>query len=173
MLPRGWSLIYIDFDNGAQRCLIGAQLIKQQQLRGELRNMQMRNEILMDFLCQWFDYKGSDLGSLSISHWAVFTEYPPHPSPPRSLPQHCFIPLLCWKYLVTNIPVQFHQSSCETFLATSHLQISWQFSTTNMSKCLNIFEKSYRNPATFNFRRWKYLGSHVTSVNIYSSLTLK
>ena len=86
MLPRGWSLIYIDFDNGALRYLIGAQLIKQQQLRGELRNMQMRNEILMDFLCQWFDYKGSDLGSLSISHWAVFTEYPPHPSPPTSLP---------------------------------------------------------------------------------------
>ena len=142
MLPRGWSLIYIDFDNGTLRCLIGAQLIKQQQLRGELRNMQMRNEILMDFLCQWFDYKGSDLGSLSISHWAVFTEYPT--SPP---PQYCFIPpspLLSW---AENILSPTFQSS----FSQAAVKHSWQ--PVSFKSADNFQPQTYQNV-------WIFLRNH-------------
>ena len=138
MLPRGWSLIYIDFDNGALRCLMGAQLIKQQQLRGELRNMQMRNEILMDFLHQWFDYKGSDLGSLSISHWAVFTEYPPtprlpppspallHPSPLLKISCHQHSSAVSPKQL-WNIPGNQSPSSQLTISNHKHVKMSEYF----------------------------------------------
>ena len=138
MLPRGWSLIYIDFDNGALRCLMGAQLIKQQQLRGELRNMQMRNEILMDFLCQWFDYKGSDLGSLSISHWAVFTEYPPtphlpppspallHPSPLLKISCHQHSSAVSPKQL-WNIPGNQSPSNQLTIFNHKHVKMSEYF----------------------------------------------
>ena len=152
MLPRGWSLIYIDIDNGALSCLIGWELIKQRQSERWTEQCKWDLDGLSPPVI-WLQRLRSRKSQHLPPGCIYWVSHLP-PSLPLS-PQPCFIPLLCWKYLVTNIPVQFLPSSCETFLATSHLQVSWQFSTTNMSKCLNIFEKSYRNPATFNFRIWK------------------
>ena len=150
--------LYIDIDNAALWFLIGTQLIKQQQLRGELNWATCKWDLdglspAVIWLQRLRSRKSQHLPLGSI-YWVSHLPPAPallHPSPLSLSP-------LYWKYLVTNIPVQFLPSSCETFLATSHLQVSWQFSTTNMSKCLNILEKSYRNPATFNFRIGKYLG---------------
>ena len=152
--------LYID--NGALWFLIGAQLISQpQQLRAE-RSELHANELLIDFLhhsaviwLQRLRSRKSQHLPLGCIYWV--SHLPPS-LPPLSIASSLYSALLCWKYLVTNIPVQFLPSSCETFLATSHLQVSWLFPTTNMSKCLNIFEKSYRNLATFNFRIGKYPG---------------
>ena len=142
-------MIYIDinkslFPISSLRFLIGKQLIKQHQLRSKLAN-----DILMDFLNLRFDYKGSDSGSISLPHWELFIQR----SLWQTLPHPCtFLPPLYTFRLVIDIPLQFLQSSCATFLVTSYLQINWHFPTTNMSKCLEYFQKSYFTPATFNFR---------------------
>ena len=113
----------------------------------------------MDFLHQWFDYKGSDLGSLSISHWDVFTEYPtslPPSLPPLIIASSPCSPVLkisCHQHSsavspkqLWNIPGNQSPSNQLTIFNHKHVKMS------------EYFEKSYRTPATFNFRIWKYRG---------------
>ena len=79
------------------------------------------------------------------------------PPPPTSLSQHCFIPcpvkISCHQHSSAVSPEQLwsipgNQSPSNQLTIFNHKHV----------KMSEYFEKSYRTPATFNFRIWKYRG---------------